>query len=114
MEADCHSDPAVSKAAWEQIQLRWPIDDQVVEETVEELIDKDFRSSWFEALARKEGLSRTIEKRLWGLGGTIRKALFDNPKPCREVAKELIRTTTADELIPQVLPSAHSFLPKAT
>jgi hypothetical protein len=105
-----HSQPSVNQAAWEAIKLEWPIDDQVVEETVEELIGKGFRSSWFEALARKEGLSRTTEKRLWGLGGTIRQALFDNPKPSREVAKELIKTKTADELIPLVHPSAHSFL----
>ena len=108
-----HPDPSVSKAAWEKVEFDWVLNGLVIEEDFEELYGQNFRKTWFEQLARKKGLPRSIEKRLWEFGGSVRQALFENPWPSREVVQEWVRTKTADELIPLVDSSAHSLLIRA-
>jgi hypothetical protein len=105
-----HGDTEVSRKAWRRFKFGNPVTEDFVWDEYERLMEEGFRVSWYEDLARKEGLPRFLARQLWDQGGSVRKALFENPTPCREVVRVWGRTKTAEELIPHVSKGSSSLL----
>jgi hypothetical protein len=109
-----HENLAVSNRAWERFRLtRWSLFRQEVMDDYQRLFKQGFRVSWFENLARKQGLSDDLARALWDQGGSVRRALYENPIPTREVVCDLLENGTVEDLIPQVAKQKNVTLTRA-